>query len=278
MVREWEKKKEKITNDILNRDFNLTTKQLADSYLAVKKWKQTKPSNRDLSILGSIFTRRTFFEVFYEYLSGIEKACKQKNKPILEGNSELKTMLSVVLKTGLESSSDRLHEKTMKQLKDNYETPTIKKVLEAIIDFELPVMFSIMAKKTLCRFIKIANDKNTKTKEVLSNACGILLGGAPLSDHERETIRAIRQRLQVITIEMSPLKEVALLNCLFPLAPFPTPENKEADLMDWLNILPKEQKPDLEALAYMLQFNYKRKKVVQRIYFIRHYKKCFIPY
>jgi len=267
-----EKAKEKI-NDILNKDFNVTPKQLAESYLAEKKLiknvKQKQGSTSE-SILGSLFLRRTTLpEVINMYLAEIEKVCKEQNRPIPDGNGQLKTLLSVVLKTDFKFHAARLSKGTSKQLVSNYNTPTIKAILEAIIDFELPVCFSIMANGTMSKLITDANAKNKKNQKVLSNACNILLGGAPLSDHERETIRAIRHRLQSTTyIEMSPLKEVELYKCLYPLSPLPTPENK-AGLMEWLRILPKERKVDIESLFYMLQFNYRRKRGCPRdIFFV----------
>jgi len=263
-----EKAKEKI-NDILNKNFNITPKQIAEAYLAEKKWKEKLKKNiiPEKTILGSLFLRKTTFpELFITMVDYIEK----RNIPLPKGWSELKDVCKVELETSLKSCVDQLSKKTRKQLEDNYDFSTTKKVLESIVDFETPIIFSIMAKDIVNKFIKIANDWRKKEKTDFIKACHIL-ACVPLSNYEREIIQAIKHRLKSPTyIEMTPLKEMEMYKCLFPLTPFPSPKTPEEtlpSLFDWFSMRP--QKLDPESLVYVLQFNYKRKRGCPRdIFFV----------
>lgn len=143
------------------------------------------------------------------------KAYKANTPSLIK--KELTEFLPRFWESRLEEMRVKIGKKTLAKLEKNYDTKTINKILEVLIDFE-PFVMSSGVVNVLDDDVKKAYLNFKKKHKNVINTTEFLLKKAGLSDSEKEVVRGIQLRhknhlerlSQVKQITVDPIKEALL--------------------------------------------------------------------
>lgn len=214
----------KLVSEILTAKFPKTPSELATQYIQHKK--EGTPAQFLVAKSSSIA----------QLALGCKKAAGKRKSAAYE------FFYKLWLET-FEKMVSRLSKETLSMLRKNYDTPTLQKIISALIDFEGP----IEAQKTLEKILqRTAEPKQVQKARLELKASETLLESNALTVPEQKTIERINRKYKDI---LGNVREVSVdtmkLTALYQIKNA-IPETKSISIAEYVSNFPKIEKDAIE--------------------------------